>query len=431
MADPLLTRMMLDALRDPGDAWTAVGDSLRSALLDHARRSCPYWESAAPPGTPFERIPPLTKAVMRDRWDDLQARGVAEDQRFEGTTSGSMGEPAHYANDRTAVFAHLAGYDALRALAGIPLDAPTIFITTSPTASRTFPPGWITWSAHGLAPEGVPALVETWSSAERYFVQGRSSMLEWIAHQMEIQGLAFDHPPLAVIASQDMMSPGGRERIARAFGCAVHSWYGGQETCGMLATTLEDGERYAFNPLLCHVEVVDDDGLPVRDGDTGRLLVTDLHNRVCPMIRYDTQDIAVWTEERRGAWPMIARLEGRSGELLHLPSGRTVSATALGFWFFAVNDFTSLIALWQCLQTAHDTLELRVVWRRPPTPAEVAQIEDAVKGAAGPDTLVRVVGVEELDTLPSGKRWIIRRSPDVEPTPSAAAWPSARPGRRA
>ena len=136
--------MMLDALRDPGGAWTAVGDALRSALLAHARRSCPYWAGVAPPDRPFVRIPPLTKGVVRDRWDDLQARGVPEDQRFEGATSGSSGEPARYANDRTAVFAHLASYDALRTIAGIPLDAPTLYITTAPTERRTFPPGWIT-----------------------------------------------------------------------------------------------------------------------------------------------------------------------------------------------------------------------------------------------------------------------------------------------
>jgi hypothetical protein len=117
---------------------------------------------------------------------------------------------------------------------------------------------------------------------------------------------------------------------------------------------------------------------------------------------------------------MIARLEGRSGELLRVRSGRTVSAGALGFWLFAANDFSDLIALWQCLQTADDALELRVVWRRPPSAAEASEIEGAVRATADPDTRVSVVGIESLGTLPSGKRWIVRRSPDAGPAPGGA-----------
>lgn len=404
--------MMVDALRDRGGAWTAVSDGLLSVILEHARRSCPYWKRHAPTGTSFEHIPPLTKTILRERWADLQARGVSDEQRFEGATSGSSGEPLRYANDRTAVAAHLASYDALRTIAGIPLDVPTVFISTAPPGSQVLPPGWIEWSIQGLTPAGVPHLVESWSSVGRYFVQGHSSVLEWIALHMQAQGVEFEHPPLAAVASRDMMSTRGRATIAEVFGCPVHSWYGNRETCAMLAFALEDGAAYAFNPLLSHVEVVDDDGRPVAPGETGRLIVTDLHNRVCPMIRYDTQDLAVATTERRGAWPTIAGLQGRSGEFLRLPGGRAVNPTGLGTTLFGMPyDFSDLVTLWR-LQTARDALELRVVWRRPPSADDHARLEAAVRSITGPETRVTVLGVDALETLPSGKRWLIRPLPD-------------------
>ena len=43
------------------------------------------------------------------------------------------------------------------------------------------------------------------------------------------------------------------------------------------------------------VEIVDDDGRPCRPGEEGQVLVTPLHARTLPLIRYRLGDRATWT----------------------------------------------------------------------------------------------------------------------------------------
>ena len=55
--------------------------------------------------------------------------------------------------------------------------------------------------------------------------------------------------------------------------------------------------------------------MPSAAGDLGRLVVTSLHNRVMPLLRYDTRDLAVWSEERAcpcgSNFPIVDKIVGR------------------------------------------------------------------------------------------------------------------------
>src|SRR5205823_310786 len=137
--------------------------------------------------------------------------------------------------------------------------------------------------------------------------------------------------------------------------CPVHSWYGSHEFNGFVAGTLPGSVRYAFNPLLVHIEVVDDRGRPVTPGELGRLVLTDLNNWVMPFVRYDTGDIAARaTEEWHGGWPVVDRIEGRSSEVLRLPDGRVLSAVTVGAWVVKYGGGADRVRQFQAQQTAPD-----------------------------------------------------------------------------
>ncbi|MGI4985502.1 MAG: hypothetical protein ACRYGL_19575 [Janthinobacterium lividum] len=61
------------------------------------------------------------------------------------------------------------------------------------------------------------------------------------------------------------------------------------------------------------VEVIDEKGRRCREGEFGRLIVTDLQNFAMPLIRYDTGDYAVAGSPLRGGegLPTLQRILGR------------------------------------------------------------------------------------------------------------------------
>jgi phenylacetate-CoA ligase len=300
-----------------------------------------------------------------------------------------------------------------------------VWITTNPQL-RTGPPSRRGWQErlfrsgreeefHGVTTVGLtPRVLRRHLAAvaryPQYWIYGHASIIDWVADRIEADGLPLDRPPAAVVTTSDQLTPLADDRISRVFRCPVHSWYGSHEFNGYVAGTLPGTRRYAFNPLLVYTEVLDEDGRTVPPGHTGRLVLTDLNNYVFPFIRYDTGDVAAASEEGFvGGFALVEELSGRSSERLEFPSGRTVSGVSLGGYLMQVRDFGPLVKFYQCAQTGPNEVELRVVWARAPADAERVALSEAVGELTDPDTAIAIRDVTELERLPSGKVWIVRR----------------------
>ena len=94
------------------------------------------------------------------------------------------------------------------------------------------------------------------------------------------------------------MSPYMKQVIESAFERPVSEDYGSSELGGIAA---ECDLHYGLHPFtgFFHVEVVRQDK-PVREGEVGRVLITDLSNYAMPLIRYDIGDVATLLNERCG-----------------------------------------------------------------------------------------------------------------------------------
>lgn len=403
--DPLYQKMVA-AFHGDTDAWRRTNAGLRDAMVDFAVKHSPYWSERAG-GRAFEDIPVLTRSEIREHLDGIVTSGVSPDRRLELSTSGSAGEPLTFYRDLSqGVIEEIAARRFLLRLHAVPDDAVMVWVAASPPPG----PNVHTVPTPELTPQRLAEELPRWELLGAHYLYGYASAMEWIADQIEEQGLRVARPPVCVITTGDQLTDHGLEGLERAFGRPIHSWYGSHEFNGFLAGTFPGTRRYAFNPLLAYVEIVDEDGTPVPPGRQGRLLVTDLNNYVQPFIRYDTGDLATAGDQRAGGFPVVESIDGRSAERLLLPSGKALSGVMLGQTLFAANPFASLVRLYQCEQTAENSLELRVVWRGgEPDEATRERIVAAVRSVADPDTSVTVRTVDALEALPSGKRWIVRK----------------------
>jgi len=120
--------------------------------------------------------------------------------------------------------------------------------------------------------------------------------------------------------------PGDRSVLTGAFGPAVFETYGSRETMLMAAECeAHDGMHIQEENVL--VEILRS-GRAVRPGETGDVVITDLHNLGMPMIRYVNGDIATMAEDEActcgRTLARIARVDGRRADTLTDLDGNAV-----------------------------------------------------------------------------------------------------------
>jgi len=386
----------------------STGRPALDAIVAYAGERSPYYRELLARYDRFHDLPPLTKPVVRANFERILVPGLPPDRIDRKWTSGSTGEPAEFVADAGIGREAQQARDWLLELGGIPTDTAIVFVVLGlPT---NLPAHWTTLRMREMTRDNLGERLAALDRLDGYVMYGAASSLEWIAAEAERAPQALPTTrPLAVITSADNLTSLGRERIGRVFGCPVHSWYGSIETDPSLAGTVPgDGERYVVNEERAYVEVTDEHGRPCAPGERGQILVTDLHNRCFPLLRYALGDLAVASDRRFRGFATLERIEGRSAAMVELESGVQVTESMVSRAVLRAPAATESIEGFQCAQTGPNAVEVRVVWRGAPDVNGAAQLEASCLHAWGSSTDVSVRTVERLDVLPSGKRWVLR-----------------------
>jgi phenylacetate-CoA ligase len=109
-------------------------------------------------------------------------------------------------------------------------------------------------------------------------------------------------------------SPQFITRLKEIWNCEIHQIYGSTE-CGLVGIqdNVEDGYQVLDGNVL--VEIVDEKGSPMGDGELGEIVITTLLREAMPFIRYKTGDIGFLQESAEGSPNELKRLHlrGRIG----------------------------------------------------------------------------------------------------------------------
>jgi phenylacetate-CoA ligase len=150
------------------------------------------------------------------------------------------------------------------------------------------------------------------------------------------------------------------------------------------------------------VEVLDADGAPSGEGQTGRLVITDLRNLAMPLIRYDIGDygeVGPPCPCGRGL-PTLARILGRERNLILMPDGTR------NWPVFGIHKFHEVapVTQYQFIQHSRDTLEFRLVTARPLSKEEEDRLSAIVLDTIGHHFLLQFTYFDERIPIPkSGK----------------------------
>jgi len=174
----------------------------------------------------------------------------------------------------------------------------------------------------------------------------------------------------------EVTAPAQREGVKRVFGTCIRDTYSASEVSKIAIQCPAVEEHYHVQSESLLVEIVDRDGRPCGIGEPGRVLITDLHNFVTPMLRYEIGDVAEWGARcpcGRGL-PVIRRIVGRTLNLLRLPDGETLIPDIERQEFDALAPVRQV----QVVQRSFTAMEVRLAVDRPLEADELARVRQAV-----------------------------------------------------
>jgi len=129
----------------------------------------------------------------------------------------------------------------------------------------------------------------------------------------------------AVETDEVTLSSSQREKISKTFNCRVYDNYGSHEL-GVVAHECSEGVGNHILSLSHYVEFLKEgSGKEAKAGEVARVVVTDLTNRVMPLIRYDTGDLAIKLNKPcpcGKSYPLMSSIEGRRVNSLTLNGRR-------------------------------------------------------------------------------------------------------------
>jgi phenylacetate-CoA ligase len=168
------------------------------------------------------------------------------------------------------------------------------------------------------------------------YFYGYVSMIRQFAEYLEREGKHKCLTPKVIITTAEALTEPDRQKIEGVFGCRVFNEYGCGEV-GTIAHECEEGNLHLSSENMI-VEVLSESGRPVKPGESGEIVVTDLVNFSMPLIRYRLKDYASISGEPcpcGRTLPTLLNIHGREYDMLVNTSGQKFHGE---FFLYLVED---------------------------------------------------------------------------------------------
>jgi len=404
--------------------WSAeilTAFQLRQAenLLRHAQNSVPFYRERLKhltnvrPGElrmeDFNGIPLLQRAEVQEFEDDLKSSNLPNSHLpiTRTSTSGSTGQPISVLGTGVTSLFNRAlatrwntclNRDFNGKFADIRMQLPP-----GTSARLRWVPGFTTGPMVTIgANTPIEAQIEWLLDENPHYLQTFPSNLRALLQHCEHTGVRISNLREASTRGE-ALDPELRDYCRQIWGVPMFDSYGANEV-GYIALQCPDTNHYHVQSEHVLVEVLDDKGNPVETGNTGKMVITDLHNFASPMIRYEIGDYAVAGSNCRcgRGLPVLERVLGRARNLFVLPSGDRfypIYSQALARLQAVIPNLLQT----QLVQQSRHEITARLVVSEPLQQSQESKIAKELGEALGGYFGVRVEYFDEIPRTASGK----------------------------
>ncbi len=360
------------------------------------------------------RIPLLTKETVREHRAELLTRERPGQGWLAGHTSGTTGSPLEVWYDQATCILNNAVDRRQKVWGGMSDDAwiglllGRVIVPPRQAAPPFWRTNWIqrqVWfSSFHMRDRWLGSYVVEMRRRGLRFLEGYPSTLYILATYLRQRGITL--PMQAVFTSSETLHTVQRETIEAAFECRVFDFYGLAERVIFAGECERHAGKHAAEEFGI-VEVVDEDGLPVRPGQAGYLVGTSLHNTAMPLLRYRTSDVSALTLEQCECGRTSRRVRDvttKAEDIVVTPDGRMVSPSVLTHPFKPLDQILKS----QIVQDRPDHIVVKLVPSGAFEATHERQLVAALRERLGPHMAVEVRIVDDISREPSGKyRWVV------------------------
>ena len=386
-------------------------------ILQHAEKAVPYYRELFAKNlfTPsnlqsldeLKNIPILEKEEFRSKADRFVSTDKNDTSYYVQTTSGSSGKPVAIDVDEKTYKIAMGLVVYHEQFNGISFGARRATFAgrmikrvedNNPPFSRfNKAENQMLFSAYHIGPNNIHHYFSELNQFKPEEFIGYPSAMYSLAYEMRNAGLRLSYQPKLVVTNSETLLDWQRELIEAVFSCPVRDYYGTAEY--LVFARQCSHQNYHINPLFGILEVVDDNDVPILEGE-GEIVCTSLVNKRMPLIRYKVGDRAVISPERCGcgsALSYLTSIVGRVDDYVITVDGRRI-----GRLDHIYKKLTN-IKEGQIIQTAKNECVVRLV----KGPGDVAIDEKALvqnfEERVGADMHIRLEYVDEIKKGKNGK----------------------------
>ncbi len=349
------------------------------------------------------RIPVTSKLKLRSlNKDEILAKGIESDMCIEDVTSGSTGIPLHvYFTKKDYIIRSLifirtfmeTGYKLTDRQA---IVCDTRFVTNK---KRWFQRMGIMRKGYIPVQLDLEKQLKIMRDFNPDYIHGYPLSISLIAEEMIRRGID-DIRPRMVCTGAELVSKRTRDTINNAFGVDMRDTYATIES-GLIAWECPAHEGYHINIDSVVLEFLKD-GRAALPGESGKVVVTNLHSFAMPIIRYELGDICIPSDgvcSCGNDLPLMKIIEGRVDDMVCTPAGKVVSPNSITNAMEAVEG----VRQFRVIQENEETLLVKLVKGKGYT-LETPRITSRILNElVGEDVKVEVEIVSEIPRELTGK----------------------------
>ncbi len=375
-------------------------------LIRHAVSTTDFY-SQYDPEIPLSELPIVNKNTFREQYDAFLSKEYIglKDNRIMAT-SGSTGTPLSMVQDRRKAKYNTADSIFLESRAGYHIGDRMAFIRVWVKNVRKgklqlLAENSIMMDSSSLSDEAIQDMLDTLRTKKVKMITGYSSALTEISRYIEKNGIdTGDFSVHSIIPISETLSEGIRHQLEEQFHCPVQQTYSNEEN-GIMGIQMRYDRSYYINSESYFYEILKlDSDEPAKEGELGRIVITDLTNYAFPILRYDNGDTAVYRkEEKDGRYRLfLTELYGRRSDILYDTKGNAVTPYVITNNLWDVEG----VGQYQFIQTGLKTYELRLTGDR--EKMNVEGMLERIRPSFGDGADISVTFVDEIPVLASGKR---------------------------
>ncbi len=212
------------------------------------------------------------------------------------------------------------------------------------------------------------------------------------------------YSPRAVITTGFVLYPEVRARIEEVFRAPVFNRYGSREV-GSMACNCKKNPGLHLIPDIHYLEILDNNGKEVKQGEAGNIIITLLTNYTMPLIRYKIGDIGILSEKNCPCGrelPLLEKVVGRIKGRLKNKFGDFISTGFYSLFFFQDN-----IKQFQVIQETTDLILINLVLINKDKLKDMDKFfeenNQKICKIMGHQITVKYNIVDEIEPSPSGK----------------------------